>query len=463
MQTYKLLITLIISFSIIFAEAAEAAPIKDLRTSVSEGRVRFVLDSSEPIAYKVDRDGDTLKIKMPASSSKKMQPKVKDKFIKKVKLTPDGRNKSKLEITLAKDLQYKVYQLTNPHRLVIDVFRINIIKKTETIARGVKYTYIQDEINGRQLQAYLLSVDKNAPYELRPFSAAGTYNGRGLVSKAADKLDLPAAVNASYFDSDGWVIGTAKDNNNIFAADYTPRSGYVAGDKHKQIVKDLHYTGKLTLANNYVMYIKGMNRARINDDLVLYNEYYAPSTKTNEWGYEIKLKNNRVIAVSSKGNMSIEPGTMVISGHGKSAVALSYVRVGDKVKLEESVGNQQADASSIVLSGGPLLLEDGKINVRTAEENIAGDIAKGRAPRTAVGLKKDGTLLILVVDGRNKDSAGLTLTELAQYFLRLGARDAVNFDGGGSSVMVVKGKVVNKPSDGRERAVSIGAGLFPKY
>ena len=78
-------------------------------------------------------------------------------------------------------------------------------------------------------------------------------------------------------------------------------------------------------------------------------------------------------------------------------------------------------------------------------------------------MKKDGTVLVLVVDGRSNNSKGLTLQELATYFLRLGARDAVNLDGGGSSVMVINGEIVNKPSDGRERPVSMGLGLFPKY
>ena len=69
---------------------------------------------------------------------------------------------------------------------------------------------------------------------------------------------------------------------------------------------------------------------------------------------------------------------------------------------------------------------------------------------------------MVVVDGRSNNSAGLTLTELATYMLRLGAREAVNFDGGGSSVMAINGQVVNKPSDGRERTVSVGLGLFPR-
>ena len=55
-----------------------------------------------------------------------------------------------------------------------------------------------------------------------------------------------------------------------------------------------------------------------------------------------------------------------------------------------------------------------------------------------------------------------TLEELAQYLVKLGAESAVNFDGGGSGEMVINGRIVNKPSDGRERYVSIGLGLFTK-
>ena len=69
---------------------------------------------------------------------------------------------------------------------------------------------------------------------------------------------------------------------------------------------------------------------------------------------------------------------------------------------------------------------------------------------------------MLVIDGRSSASVGMTLAELAQYFVKLGAVSAVNYDGGGSSEMVINGKIVNKPSDGRERWVSIGLGLFIK-
>ena len=441
---------------------ANAAPITNLRTSVSPARVRIVLDSKEPIAYKVDKDKLHLEVDLPNSSAVKQQAKLKDAAIKSVRLLPDGKAGSKLLIELNKECQYKVYQLPNPHRLVVDLFRINIVKQDKLLAKGVTYSYLQDEMNGRQIQAYLVSVEPGARYQLLPFSAAGAYNGRGRVSQFAQQNKLIAAINASYFDTDGWVIGCIKNQGRMMAMDDEPRSGYVLKNGNPDIVQDINYYGTLDLPNGQHLVLKGMNRARISDDLVLYNSFFAPSTKTNQWGREIKIVNNRVTAISTAGNMVITPGSSVISGHGASAAALAQLRVGDRVTISETLGNSAADAAETVVSGGPLLVEHGRVQVRVAEEKIPADIAKGRAPRTALGIKKDGTLLMVVVDGRSNNSAGLTLTELATYMLRLGAREAVNFDGGGSSVMAINGQVVNKPSDGRERTVSVGLGLFPR-
>ena len=460
---YQRVFSVLILFVSLFVSAlADAAPITNLRTSVSPARVRIVLDSKEPIQYKVEKDKLRLEITLPLSTAAKQQAKLKDDAIKAVRLLPEGQAGSKLLVDLNKECQYKVYQLANPHRLVVDLFRINIVKQSRSLAKGVTYTYLQDEMNGRQIQAYLVSVEPDAPYELLPFSAAGTYNGRGRVSQFAAQKKLVAAMNASYFDTDGWVIGSIKNKGQMMAMDEQPRSGYVLKNGRPDIVQDIGYYGTVNLPNGKQLVLKGMNRGRISEDLVLYNSFYAPSTKTNQWGREVKIVNNRVTAVSTAGNMAITPGSVVISGHGASAVALAQLKVGDKVNISETLGRSAADAADTVVSGGPLLVEHGRLQVRVEEERIAADIAKGRAPRTALGIKKDGTLLMLVVDGRSNNSAGLTLTELATYLLRLGAREAVNFDGGGSSVLAINGQVVNRPSDGKERPVSIGLGLFAK-
>lgn len=440
-----------------------AAPITNMRNSVSPARVRFVLDSEKPVEYKVEQAGKKLVLQLPKSSTKQINMAVKDNIVRSAQLVPTGRNSSQLTINMLKNCQYKVLQYSNPNRLVIDVYRIDLLKQEKVLAKGVTYTYIQDEMNGTQIQACLLSVAPNAKFELRPFSAAGAYNGRGMLSREARNRRLKAAVNASYFDRDGWVIGVTKDKGNFMSMDSTPRSAYVDTGKARLIVQDVAYNGVLRFKGGELA-IKGMNRARISEDVVLFNEYYGKSTKTNQWGREIKIRDGKVIAVSNKGNMTIEPGTFVVSAHGlANKYLLKGIAVGDKVELVQELNMPIANNAPTVVGGGPLILENGKVHVRSREEQIPRDIAIGRAPRTAIGLKKDGTVLVLVVDGRSTNSKGLTLQELATYFLRLGARDAVNLDGGGSSVMVINGEIVNKPSDGRERPVSMALGLFPKY
>ena len=86
-----------------------------------------------------------------------------------------------------------------------------------------------------------------------------------------------------------------------------------------------------------------------------------------------------------------------------------------------------------------------------------------RQPRTLAGVRADGTTLLVTVDGRRPGwSVGMTLPEAARLMRSLGARDALNLDGGGSSTMTVRGEVVSRPSDrGGERPVSDGVYALP--
>lgn len=109
-----------------------------------------------------------------------------------------------------------------------------------------------------------------------------------------------------------------------------------------------------------------------------------------------------------------------------------------------------------MVPGSPLLLDDGVV----VEEACYSHYCE-RHPRTAVGLTPDQRKAILVtVDGRSSAATGMTRIELANLMKSLGAHRAMNFDGGGSTTMYVKGRgVVNTPSDGSERVVSSHLGF----
>lgn len=111
------------------------------------------------------------------------------------------------------------------------------------------------------------------------------------------------------------------------------------------------------------------------------------------------------------------------------------------------------------LSFGPALVEDGTvvsgIDEVEIDTNIGNHSIQGEQPRTAIGVIDANHIVIVVVDGRDPGySRGVTLTELADIMVSLGATTAYNLDGGGSSEMWFDGAVVNQPSNGGERATS---------
>jgi exopolysaccharide biosynthesis protein len=100
------------------------------------------------------------------------------------------------------------------------------------------------------------------------------------------------------------------------------------------------------------------------------------------------------------------------------------------------------------VGAGPMLVADGRIWVTTDEEVFFGSSIPNTHPRTAAGRTRDGSLILLVVDGRQPASRGVNLQELAQIMLDLGAVDALNLDGGGSATLVANGRLLNRPTGG---------------
>ncbi|WP_433473936.1 phosphodiester glycosidase family protein [Spirillospora sp. CA-142024] len=177
------------------------------------------------------------------------------------------------------------------------------------------------------------------------------------------------------------------------------------------------------------------------------------STKTAE----VTVRRGVVTGVSDQvGAGAIPEGTAVLVGREKGADALRRLRPGDRVRVSYRLTGPVRFRFAV---GGFPILRDGT--------PLHGLSPNGPAPRTAAGVSRDGRHLYLVVaDGRSLQSGGLTIAEVASLLDKAGADDAVNLDGGGSSTFVsrVPGAtsvaVRNTPSDGTERAVANGIGVF---
>lgn len=154
---------------------------------------------------------------------------------------------------------------------------------------------------------------------------------------------------------------------------------------------------------------------------------------------------------------------------GKDTLNRKYYQYGTLVFNDKDVRIVHTDSARLwerslpdknIMTAGPLLIYQG--NDLPMRNDLS--FVKDRHNRTAIGIRSDGTILLLVVDGRTKSSAGMSLDELIATLRWLGCTDALNLDGGGSSTLYLKdypnGGIINHPTDNGlfdhkgERAVS---------
>lgn len=147
---------------------------------------------------------------------------------------------------------------------------------------------------------------------------------------------------------------------------------------------------------------------------------------------------------------------------------------GDEVRIARRPDLGASPAGDL-LQAGPLLVRGGVVvddrdveGFRAGQRQFDSDITQGRYPRAALALTRDRRLLAVAADGRADDEAGLTLAELAETLVALGALDALNLDGGGSTSLVCAGRLRNLPREdhgvalGGGRAVSTALAFMPR-
>ncbi len=363
--------------------------------------------------------------------------------------------------------------------------------KKEEIASGV--SLIQERYTNGTVQraVQVLDVSYRHPsidlelYQLSPLGTLkpttqhailNTYEGHYVVG----------AMNASFYDfNDGFPMNMLVQNNEII------RYGMLADDKNSPVNAPFAFgvnrNGALTITdfkpsvnmvhNGKTIELNSVNGERKLREAVLYTSAYPKKTtgsspyvteivvtETNKsaknfaFGDRIKGKVSEIRRLGEGANATIPEDGFVISANGAPlAEALASVSVGDEIAVGAQINDAWKDAK-FMLATGPTLLRNGNVSISMNENST---FAAARHPRSAVGMSSDGTKLYFVtIDGRQPGySQGATMRELAEYMRSIGAYNAINLDGGGSTTMVARlpyfeqATVINRPSDQRERSV----------
>jgi exopolysaccharide biosynthesis protein len=303
--------------------------------------------------------------------------------------------------------------------------------------------------------------------------------GLETTSGLARRRGALAAINGGYYLRSGILRG---DSQGILQIDGTllsePDRGRAAagfyddGKKTRAVFGRLSLRHQLVLDNGERIRINGVNRRRGKREVVFYTPEFHRTTLTSPDGAEIAVREGRIASINPNAGSSMIPasGYVISLGAGLVGSLLSQFKIGHAIEVEMKLEPLSPDPTGewtkaqFILGGGPLLLLDGRRLEEPQTESISRVFFLSRHPRTAVGMRADGTLLFVVVDGRQPGrSVGMSLRELTDLFIELGAVSAINLDGGGSSTMATGNDLVNRPSDPTgERETGNAVLLFPR-
>jgi len=361
------------------------------------------------------------------------------------------------------------------------------------VAPGVDWTPILRERGPVRIN--VLEVD---PARVHGVLSNNRVAGRERVSRMSRRVGAVAGVNGSYFRPSGDPVGVMAIDGTLLSEPLEGRSALVVGASGAA-VGPIRFRGAVTI-NGVDRLIDGVERPRglipacggrggdvptsrpnavlictDSSELVLLSPRYG-ARPPREGGVEAVLRNGTVARVRAPGIGGVPSDGLLLTGTGDAArflrnAALPRSRADIKLTLTAAGRPLDLAQQTLVVGAGPRLLRGGRVAVTAKAEGFAppqapafyGTFVASRHPRTLAGVRADGKLLLVTVDGRRPGwSTGMTLFEAARLMRSLGARDALNLDGGGSSTMTVRGEVVNRPSDrGGERRVSNAVVALP--
>ena len=351
---------------------------------------------------------------------------------------------------------------------------------SRTLAAGVVYHQFADP-HGPWIVSVVRVDLRRADIALRQTRAYDSLRARERTSSMARRIARPglevlAAVNADFFD----VVSGESENNQVIDGEWwkglkvtdspydtfdNVHAQFAIDSAHRPSIDRYLFDGRFW-AKTRMTPIITLNAipSGTHEGAALFTPRYGTATPRDTTRRTVEaplteagVRGDTAIyvrrgALAEASGTPIPRGGAVLTAHGPRAEAVRAMAEGDTVRVLLATLPRLARGRvpTLLIGGWPRILHDGR-NVAGESAIVEGTISRNaevRHPRTAIGYSRDGRVLwLLVVDGRSARSAGMTLVELADQMRRLGAWQALNFDGGGSTTMVIGGVVVNSPSD----------------
>ncbi len=341
---------------------------------------------------------------------------------------------------------------------------------TTQLGDGLTLTQLNSLTGGTRRQQFTLDYEPGGsvePLVLYGDTIYGKSTIETVVQYAQDQgYHVLAAVNSDFFSmSTGVPVGMTIQDGRLVGSDGGWNAiGFLKDGSAVMGRPELSIT--ITTEKGDTIPVHALNKVRDSSGLYLYTPDFDYCTRTSAAGTEVLLQLGRrnkelalgkkveatVVSIGQTTNTEMDSDQMALSITANNKLGLDLTTLledGMEITIEAVTKDPVWEEVVWGSGGGNLLVQDGKLTANAS--------ASGREPRTIMGIRKDGSVVIVECDGRQSAvSSGMTLAECANLLLSQGCDQVINLDGGGSSIITaaypgLDSQVLSSPSDGKPR------------
>ncbi|MDR7496376.1 MAG: phosphodiester glycosidase family protein [Armatimonadota bacterium] len=350
----------------------------------------------------------------------------------------------RLDIALRRASRFKVYQ--GDGVLTVSVFPEHL--STVPLPQSVAYQTLQAPTGRGRARVHVVTIDpQGQALTVRPALGGAVVAATETTSAAATRLEALAAINGNFYTSAGLPIGLIVIDGRVLSTPFPRRAVFSVDPLGRPRIGPVEFAGRIVTDTGAVIPVSAVNRPPRAGGVAVYTPEFGPLTRPQ--ALVATIRNDRVEAFGS-GRPVIPHNGYALAAAASEQHLLSGLVRGQGVQFHATLA--PSDVYHAV-QGGPQLVREGRVFVPYVWEGFSASFVRLRTARSAIGITRAGKVLFVAVDGHSRHS-GMTLDELAALMHTLGAVDAMNLDGGGSSTLVVGGRVVTALPRGGERTVS---------
>jgi exopolysaccharide biosynthesis protein len=327
------------------------------------------------------------------------------------------------------------------------------------IYQGVFYKVFSGQLpSGGRARINLLDINMStSPVRLRPVTGSYAFSRLKDVREHSRDSGAIAAINANYFKSNGIPLGTLIQDGDWLAGPLYDRVtlGFTKGGYARIDRVSLHGLLYTDSVEHPVLWVNNVNQPRrTGSHCILYTRHWGAKATLPYPGVLIAVDANGRVIDRDDLKLDIPYGGYVLADSKGSAIA--SLKSGESVNIRWKISPGDWDNVVEAVSGGPLLLKDGKLALDLKKEKFPSSFVGSHIhQRTACGITSDDHLLLATFEGPH------TMYDVAKFFQSHNCSEAMNLDGGGSTTMVVDGRTVTANAHSSQRRVAVALGVFP--